>query len=137
MICSRGSRARRTRVGEQLSPKRGGDNLGATFASSGEPVWSGRMLFNSRAFLLVFLPLALLIYALASRSERWRLPVLLLISVAFYGYWDVRFVPLIVGSILIKVQYYMLDAATQRVFSDAVTLTETSVTPVLERRHDG
>ncbi len=42
----------------------------------------------------------------------------------------------LVGSILIRIQYYMLDAATQRVFSDAVTLTETRVTPVLERRHD-
>jgi len=42
----------------------------------------------------------------------------------------------LVGSILVKIQYYMLDAATQRVFSDAVTLTETHVTPVLERRND-
>jgi hypothetical protein len=39
----------------------------------------------------------------------------------------------LVGSILIRIQYYMLDAATQRVFSDAVMLTETRVTPVLER----
>jgi hypothetical protein len=43
----------------------------------------------------------------------------------------------LVGSILVKIQYFMLDAATQRVFSDAVTLTETRVTPVLERRNDG
>lgn len=43
----------------------------------------------------------------------------------------------LVGSILVRIQYYMLDAATQRVFSDAVSLTETRVTPVLERRHDG
>jgi uncharacterized membrane protein YqjE len=43
----------------------------------------------------------------------------------------------LVGSILVKIQYYMLDAATQHVFSDAVTLTETRVTPVLERRHHG
>ena len=48
----------------------------------------------------------------------------------------------LVGSILVRIQYYMLDAATQRVFSDAVVLTETYVTPVLERkgagtRHDG
>jgi MotA/TolQ/ExbB proton channel family len=44
----------------------------------------------------------------------------------------------LVGSILIRIQYYMLDAATQRVFSDAVTLTETRVTPALERpHHDG
>jgi hypothetical protein len=43
----------------------------------------------------------------------------------------------LVGSILVRIQYYMLDSATQRVFSDAVTLTETRVTPLLERRHDG
>jgi hypothetical protein len=43
----------------------------------------------------------------------------------------------LVGSILVRVQYYMLDAATQRVFSDAVALTETHVTPLLERRNDG
>ena len=43
----------------------------------------------------------------------------------------------LVGSILVRIQYYMLDAATQRVFSDAVTLTETRVTPVLERHHNG
>ena len=39
----------------------------------------------------------------------------------------------LVGSILVRVQYYMLDTATQRVFSDAVMLTETRVTPLLER----
>ncbi len=42
----------------------------------------------------------------------------------------------LIGSILVRIQYYMLDAATQRVFSDAVLLTETRVTPVLEARHD-
>jgi hypothetical protein len=43
----------------------------------------------------------------------------------------------LVGSILVRIQYYMLDAATQRVFSDAVALTETYVTPALERRRPG
>ena len=52
----------------------------------------------------------------------------------------------LIGSILVRIQYYMLDAATQRVFSDTVMLTETHVTPALEsrpgnvvpeRRHDG
>jgi MotA/TolQ/ExbB proton channel family protein len=43
----------------------------------------------------------------------------------------------LVGSILVRIQYYMLDAATQRVFSDAVVLTETYVTPVLERKGFG
>jgi biopolymer transport protein ExbB/TolQ len=42
----------------------------------------------------------------------------------------------LVGSILVRIQYYMLDAATQRVFSDAVMLTETHVTPALERRQE-
>ncbi|MBO0752991.1 MAG: MotA/TolQ/ExbB proton channel family protein [Bradyrhizobiaceae bacterium] len=42
----------------------------------------------------------------------------------------------LVGSILVRIQYYMLDAATQRVFSDAVVLTETHVTPALEHRQE-
>ncbi|MES1149751.1 MAG: MotA/TolQ/ExbB proton channel family protein [Bradyrhizobium guangdongense] len=40
----------------------------------------------------------------------------------------------LVGSILVRIQYYMLDAATQRVFSGAVMMTETYVTPALERK---
>ena len=42
----------------------------------------------------------------------------------------------LVGSILLKIQYYMLDSATAKVFSHAVTLTETRVVPALERAHD-
>jgi hypothetical protein len=42
----------------------------------------------------------------------------------------------LVGSILLKIQYYMLDAATARVFSGAVALTETRVVPALERSYD-
>lgn len=42
----------------------------------------------------------------------------------------------LVGSILLKMQYYMLDGATSAVFSRAVRLTETSVVPALERRYD-
>jgi hypothetical protein len=43
----------------------------------------------------------------------------------------------LVGSILVKIQYYALDAATAQVFSQAVTLTETRIVPALERRHVG
>src|SRR6476646_11173269 len=43
----------------------------------------------------------------------------------------------LIGSILVRIQYYMLDTATQRVFSDTVMLTETYVTPVLERKGSG
>jgi len=41
----------------------------------------------------------------------------------------------LLGSILLKMQYYMLDTATARIFSHAVRLTETHVVPALER-HD-
>jgi alginate O-acetyltransferase complex protein AlgI len=61
------------------------------------------MLFNSFPFLLAFLPAALLIQALAERyAPRLRLQVLLALSIIFYGYWDWRFVPLIVTSILVN-----------------------------------
>ena len=40
----------------------------------------------------------------------------------------------LVASILLKIQYYMLDNATAKVFSRAVTLTETRVVPALGRR---
>lgn len=58
------------------------------------------MLFNSFLFLLAFLPAALILHGLAARFQPdWRLPVLLVLSVVFYGWWDVRFVPLLAGSI--------------------------------------
>ena len=60
------------------------------------------MLFNSYAFLLVFLPAALIIYALADPYPRARMPVLLALSLVFYGYWDVRFLPLLIASILVN-----------------------------------
>ena len=60
------------------------------------------MLFNSYAFLLVFLPVALVIYALADPYPRARMPVLLALSLVFYGYWDVRFLPLLIASILVN-----------------------------------
>src|SRR5436190_8024784 len=68
------------------------------------------MLFNSYAFLLVFLPLALVSYALVDPYPRLRMPVIILLSLIFYGYWDVRFVPLLVLSILINwfaAKYYI------------------------------
>ncbi|SDR60578.1 D-alanyl-lipoteichoic acid acyltransferase DltB, MBOAT superfamily [Rhizobiales bacterium GAS191] len=61
------------------------------------------MLFNSFPFLLVFLPAALAIQALAERiAPQARLQVLLGLSFAFYGYWDWRFVPLMAASILVN-----------------------------------
>jgi D-alanyl-lipoteichoic acid acyltransferase DltB (MBOAT superfamily) len=73
------------------------------------------MLFNSFAFLLVFLPAALALHALVERFRpEWRLPVLLALSLAFYSYWDWRFLPLIVLSILINWGIAAVFAASGR-----------------------
>ena len=58
------------------------------------------MLFNSSLFILIFLPLALCAFYLASGRRFARLGVLCVASLAFYGYWDVRFLPLLVGSVV-------------------------------------
>lgn len=63
------------------------------------------MLFQSQIFLLVFLPLTLAGFYLAARFEdrvglgtrKW---LLLAASLWFYGYWDVRLLPLLVASIV-------------------------------------
>ena len=58
------------------------------------------MLFNSFVFLLAFLPLALALHWGAERfAPSLRLPVLVALSFAFYGYWDWRFLPLLAFSI--------------------------------------
>jgi hypothetical protein len=43
----------------------------------------------------------------------------------------------LVGSILVQTQYYMLDAATAKLFALATDLTEVFVVSVLERSPDG
>lgn len=51
------------------------------------------MLFNSYVFLIFFLPITLLGYYVFFRS--CRLQFLTLMSYIFYGWWDVRFLPLL------------------------------------------
>jgi D-alanyl-lipoteichoic acid acyltransferase DltB (MBOAT superfamily) len=61
------------------------------------------MLFNSFAFLLVFLPAALLLHWAVERFRpEGRLPALAFLSFVFYGYWDWRFLPLLALSILVN-----------------------------------
>jgi hypothetical protein len=43
----------------------------------------------------------------------------------------------LIGSVLLQMQYYLLDEATARVFALATDLTEVFVVSVLEREHDG
>ncbi|HEX2510517.1 MAG TPA: MBOAT family O-acyltransferase, partial [Microvirga sp.] len=73
------------------------------------------MLFNSFAFLFAFLPAALLAHWLVSRFRpSLRLPLILVLSVAFYGYWDWRFVPLLAASILVNWLVAESSAKTRR-----------------------
>ncbi|HTS94920.1 MAG TPA: MBOAT family protein [Stellaceae bacterium] len=58
------------------------------------------MLFNSLPFLLGFLPPTLLGYWLLRDHASARLWFLLIASLVFYGYWDWRFTPLLVASIV-------------------------------------
>ncbi|MEA3274194.1 MAG: MBOAT family O-acyltransferase [Pseudomonadota bacterium] len=63
------------------------------------------MLFQSQIFLLVFLPLVLGGYYLAARYSRrvgdsTRKWLLVIASLWFYGYWDLRLLPLLLLSIL-------------------------------------
>lgn len=61
------------------------------------------MLFNSYEFILLFLPVSVLGYFLLSRSNaqtgKWWL---FLASLFFYGYWNYKYVPLILSSIAVN-----------------------------------
>ncbi len=54
------------------------------------------MLFNSQIFIFAFLPLALLGYYALAGSRPMRQLWIILASLGFYAYWDIRFVPLLV-----------------------------------------
>jgi alginate O-acetyltransferase complex protein AlgI len=55
------------------------------------------MLFSSNVFILAFLPLTLGLYYALAGNRTARLGLLIVASLVYYGYWDVRFVPLLVG----------------------------------------
>jgi D-alanyl-lipoteichoic acid acyltransferase DltB (MBOAT superfamily) len=58
------------------------------------------MLFNSYSFVFGFLPAVVAFHALASRfGEKARMGALVLASLVFYSFWDIRFVPLLLLSI--------------------------------------
>jgi alginate O-acetyltransferase complex protein AlgI len=84
------------------------------------------MLFNSFEFILLFLPLTLLIYFMLLRrrltiaAKSW----LLFASLFFYSWWNIKYLPLILGSILFNytvggllVEY---DSGRQRVSKKAI-----------------
>ncbi|MRX06442.1 MBOAT family protein [Pseudoduganella sp. FT25W] len=59
------------------------------------------MLFNSFSFLFLYLPVVLAGYFLLLRwRPAWIAGWLALASLFFYGYWDARYLPLLIGSIV-------------------------------------
>ena len=69
------------------------------------------MLFHSQAFLFVFLPLVWFGWAALRGSESRRETWIILASIAFISWWDWRFTPLLVGSIIVN---WLLGAAILR-----------------------
>ena len=57
------------------------------------------MIFNSQIFLFLFLPASLLLYDRFSQHLNLRKIILIIASILFYAYWDMRFVPLLLGSV--------------------------------------
>ncbi len=55
------------------------------------------MLFNSQVFITGFLPIVLGLYYAVASHRAARQAVVVLASLAFYGWWDIRFVPLLAG----------------------------------------
>ena len=59
------------------------------------------MLFNSAPFVYVFLPLTFAGFFLIARVSRlWAAAWLTLASIFFYGWWNPKYVPLLIGSML-------------------------------------
>jgi D-alanyl-lipoteichoic acid acyltransferase DltB (MBOAT superfamily) len=60
------------------------------------------MLFHSQAFVLLFLPVAVLLYYRFAHHVRLREYMLIAASLFFYSWWDYRFFPLILGQTVIS-----------------------------------
>jgi len=60
------------------------------------------MLFSSQVFIFLFLPAVLLAYYISFSNREIREWMLVLGSLFFYAYWDVRFLPLLVVSIVLN-----------------------------------
>jgi D-alanyl-lipoteichoic acid acyltransferase DltB (MBOAT superfamily) len=72
------------------------------------------MLFQTQVYILVFLPAAVAAYYLAAGQRVLRQWILVAASLVFYGWWDVRFVPLVVGQITLTWLLAILHQRTGR-----------------------
>lgn len=82
------------------------------------------MIFNSNAFLLAFLPATLIgFYAIGRRNRDAAIGFLALASMFFYAWWNVYFLPLLFGSILVNFGFgrYLAKHPTRLNISVGVT----------------
>ena len=81
------------------------------------------MLFNSYPFILLFLPATLLgAFLLRHAGRRWLGLWLLGASAVFYVYWDIRYLPLLAGSILVNYAAAVLIERTRSKLLLALTI---------------
>lgn len=78
------------------------------------------MLFNSYAFIFVFVPITLFFYYLArpDRNRDYAMAILILASIIFYGWWDLRFLPLLIASTFAN--YWVACRVGNRTFSKSL-----------------
>jgi D-alanyl-lipoteichoic acid acyltransferase DltB (MBOAT superfamily) len=57
------------------------------------------MLFHAQSFVLLFLPVTVGLYYALAHSVRAREWAVIAASLVFYGWWDVRFLPLLIGHV--------------------------------------
>lgn len=71
------------------------------------------MLFNSYEFIFIFLPITLLVYFTFARFKLTKLATasLVIASLIFYSYWDIRYLPLLLISILFN---YLIGTTIER-----------------------
>lgn len=75
------------------------------------------MLFNSYIFVFLFLPLCLLFYFLCNSRKKYELgkAFLTCMSLWFYAYFNISYLPIIVGSILVNyLLYRMMERTANR-----------------------
>lgn len=72
------------------------------------------MLFNSYIFILTFLPCTLLLYFFLNRMKQYKVATgaLLFMSLLFYGYFNVNYLVIIIGSIVLN---YIVDMIFRKV----------------------
>ena len=71
------------------------------------------MIFSSPDFVFGFLPFALIVFLVAKRlGGTWAIGAIVVLSSIFYSAWDIRFLPLLLGSVLFN---YAIAQALDRV----------------------